>query len=315
MFKSLLNRSGLALLAAILHCRAAGVVWSDDASTVVTLLLANGRKTLGLIDSTTDDMHLVIRQSSASVVLRTRVPWISIASIDIENQSVTVTELQQRLPQLHTVGPRSAFAVSPSTVVIQREADPEFESVSPYRGNVVTISSDAPETVSPASPVTPSAQRRVRSLQFSTQPANWDDDAEVDGLLIQIRPVDEVGRLVPVNGTLDLKLLGLSRTSGGQVQPGLSPVEFPVLDSWSQAVRRADFTNEGAVYRLAFRHYRPDREVSVDPVGLTNARLSVSGVGTFAASEDITLLRPYSHIRDQHQMFRGTRMLPDENTK
>ncbi|MDA1233148.1 MAG: hypothetical protein O2856_20480 [Planctomycetota bacterium] len=313
MHNSLINRSGLALLAAILHCLTAGVVWSDDASTVVTLHLANGRKAIGQIDSTTDDTHLVIRESSSSVVVRTRVPWISIGSIDIENQSVTVTELQQRLLQLQSAS--SAFAFSPSTVVVQRGADPEFVSVSPYRGNVMIVSSDAPETISPPSFRTPSAQPRVRSLQFFTQPANWDNDTEIDGLLIQIRSVDEVGRLVPVNGTLELKLMGLSQTLGGQVQQGLSPVEFPVLDTWSQTVRRADFTNEGAVYRLEFRHYRPGRDVSVDPVGLSKARLAVPGVGAFDASEDVTVLRPYSYIRDQHQMFRGTRMLSGENSK
>lgn len=176
------------------------------------------------------------------------------------------------------------------------------------------VSSDI-ETVSPPAFLTPLALRRVRSLQFFTQAANWDNDAEIDGLLIQIRPVDEVGRLVPVNGTLELKLMGLSRTLGGEVQQGLSPVEFPVLDTWSQIVSRADFNNEGAVYRLAFRHYRPGRDVSVDPVGLSKARLAVPGVGAFDASEDVTVLRPYSYIRDQHQMFRGTRMLSGENSK
>lgn len=313
MFNSLIHRSALALLAAILHCLTAETAQAENSSSVVTLHLVNGRSTTGQVDAATDDRHLVIRRSSANVVLRTRVLWTSIAGVDIDDQSITVSQLQHQLPELLSDGPRSAFVTSPSFVQVQPEADHGFADVSPYRGNVMTILPDSIAADSPAAFVSPAiSHQRVRSLQFMTQPANWDNDAEIDGLLIQIRPIDQSGQLVPVNGTLDLKLTGLSRTLGGQVQHGLSPVEFPVLETWSRKIHLTDFTNAGAVYRLEFQHYRPERDVSVDPIGLTNARLIVPGVGTFAASEDLTLLRPYSQIRDQHQMFRGTRILPPE---
>lgn len=308
MFRFLKQHSGLALLTTLLNCLLAGSVQSEDDSSIVTLHLVNGRTTIGSVDAETNDLHLVIRRSSANVILRTKVRWASISRIDIDDRPVATGELKQRLPELVSERPRSVFADASSSVKIQSQADRDSALVSSTCGNVVTITSSPREPVSVAAV----ARAQVKSLQFCTQPANWDNDAEIDGLQIQVRPVDESGRLVRVNGTLEIKLTGLSRTLGGQTQPGLSPVEFPVLETWSQRVRQTDFTNEGAMYRLVFRHDSPDRDLSIDAAGLTSARLIVPGVGTMAATEPLTLLRPYSQMRDQHQMFRGTRILPSE---
>ena len=102
------------------------------------------------------------------------------------------------------------------------------------------------------------------------------------------------------------------QSQGGQAQLSRSPIEFPELETWDQPVHRADFTVEGAVYRLDFRRFDAERDTAVVPVGLFSARLSVPSVGTFAATENVTLLRPYSLIRDVHQMHNGTRRLPDK---
>lgn len=282
-----------------------------SAVTDVTVHLMNGRKTIGQVDSTTDETHLVIRRSSANVVLRTRVLWTSINTVEIDNQTVPVSSFRQQWPELKSDGPQSALALSSSPIRIRRESDPDFESITPDRGSVIAITNELPASFA-ATATGSRLPASVRSLQFFTQPANWDDDVEIDGLLIHVRPVDASGRMVAINGTLDVKLMGLTQALGGHVQQDRSPVDFPVLETWSQPLRRSHFTSEGAVYRLEFRRYRPERDVDVEPVGLTNARLTIPGVGTFAATEDVTLLRPYSQIRDLHQMYRGTRILPQE---
>ncbi len=313
--KSHLQCSIIAILAALLQGLMAEVVSAQDASaavTDVTVYMMNGRKTIGQVDSTTDETHLVIRRSSANVVLRTRVLWTSINKVEIDKQTVSVNSFQQQWPDLKSDGPQSAFALSPSSIKIYRASDPESESVSSRHGNVMTITNELPASIAAATATGARSQASVRSLQFFTQAANWDDDVAIDGLLIHVRPVDASGHMVAINGTLDVKLIGLTQTLGGQVQQGRSPVEFPVLETWSQPIRQSDFTSEGAVYRLEFRRYQPDQDVNVEPIGLTNARLSVPSVGTFAATEDLTWLRPYSQIRDLHQMYRGTRILPQE---
>jgi hypothetical protein len=167
MFNALIHRSALALLAAILHCLTAVTAQAEDSSSVVTLHLMSGRRTTGQVDAATDDTHLVIRRSSANVVLRTRVLWTSIAGVDIDNQSITVSELQHRLPKLVSDGPRSAFVTSPSFVQVHRETDHGFADVSPYRGNVMTILPDSMAAASPAAFVSSAiSHQRVQSLQF-----------------------------------------------------------------------------------------------------------------------------------------------------
>ncbi|MBC7967726.1 MAG: hypothetical protein H7Z17_17570 [Fuerstia sp.] len=216
---------------------------------------------------------------------------------------------QEILKQLMSEGPRSAFSASPLSEPASRPSEGTSSSRSMHRASGVV-------TISPGDSVIQTSgtglHSRVRSLQLATQLANWDNDAAIDGLVVRIQPLNDFGQLVPAEGRLNLKLVGLSQSQGGQAQLSRSPVEFPELETWDQPVHRADFTADGAVYRLAFRRFDAERDTDVVPVGLVSARLSVPSVGTFAATENVTLLRPYSLIRDVHQQFNGTRHLRGE---
>ena len=305
MVRDFFNRLEIVFLTGLLCCLPASTALAEMPATVVTVHMRNGKMTKGLVDADTDKFHLVLRRASANVVLRTRVPWMSVSLVTADEWVLSAEQMKLLIPQLSSMGSRTAF--NGSSFI--KDSRPYWiagdTAALASRGGVVSVAvSDRSGDIH--------AARSVKSLQLVTQLANWDSDAAIDGLLVEIRPLDQFGQLVPVDGQLNLKLLGLSRTPGGQVQPGLSPVEFPELATWTQAVHKADFMREGAIYRLEFRGFRPERDLSIDPVGMISARLVVPGTGTFAASEGLTVLRPYSPIRDFHQMFRGTRTLPRE---
>jgi hypothetical protein len=299
----------LLLLTAFLSRVSAAFAQPDSSTSVVTVHRLDGGRTIGCVDATTDETHLVIRRNSANVVLRARVPWAVVSRIDV-NGEILIANAPQDIPkQLMSEGPRSAFAETPLSGLAGRPSEGMTLPDSMHRGSsVVTITPGDSVIETSASALL----SRVRSLQLATQLANWDNDAAIDGLLVRVQPLNDRGQIVPTEGRLNLKLVGLTETQGGQVQFGRSPVEFPELETWDQPVRRTDFTPDGAVYRLEFRRLNAERDIAVIPFGMVSARLSVPSVGTFAATEHITLLRPYSLIRDVHQQFRGTRRLPGE---
>lgn len=305
MLSSTFNRLTIVILATLCNSVPANPVLADEPTTVVTVHLMNGRKSIGLVDADSDTHNLVIRRTSENVVLRTRVPWTSVAFVTADEFSFSTEQMKSQVVQLSSIGQKSAFdGNSGITTSNQYPVKGKTSTLQSPGGLIELTASGEPDTATIAGP--------VKSLQLVTQLANWDNDAEIDGLLVRILPLDQFGQLVPVNGQLNLKLLGVSRTLGGQAQPGRSPVEFPELTTWTQVVRRTDFTPEGAVYRLEFRNFHPERDLAIDPLGMVSGRLVVPGTGTFAASEGLTVLRPYNPTRDFHQMFRGTRTVPGE---
>lgn len=305
MVSSYFNCLKVVLLTGLLCCLAENAALAGTPPTAVTVYMLNGKLTKGLVDAETDDVHLVIRRESPNVLLRTRVPWMSVSIVTAGESVLSVEQMKSQIPQLSSIGPKSAAERISFVTSSDQSWIPGPVAAGSSRGEIVPVmASDLSGIGNPA--------RSVKSLQLITRLANWDNDAEIDGLLVEIRPLDQFGQLVTVNGQLNLKLMGISRTLGGHAQPGLSPVEFPELATWTQAVHKADFMPEGAIYRLEFRNFRPERDLSIDPVGTISARLVVPGTGTFAANEGLTVLRPYSPTRDFHQMFRGTRMVPGE---
>lgn len=299
----------LILLAVVLTAdgvRSADRILSADPGQLVRIRMQNARVLTGYADAQSDDRQLVLRGTSANVVLRTRVPWEHVRSAIVADSELSAQQLRQQWTQIVTPGPPSMFRNAALTNVRSVASEDGHTAIRNSVGGLVTVSG-SPDRLRN------SPDLAVRSLQFSTQPANWDADAAIDGLQITVVPTDRWGRLVAVDGQLDLNLLGLTHSPGGQAQPGLSPVEFPVLETWTQTVRRSDFTSAGAFYRLEYRKLRPDIDTDVVPLGLLSGRLTVPGTGTFAASEEVTVFRPYSPLRDLHQMFRGTRTLPPES--
>jgi hypothetical protein len=148
----------------------------------------------------------------------------------------------------------------------------------------------------------------VRSLAVDAYAANWDGDVEVDGLRVQLRPLDATGEVVPVEGTLEVTLIGWRTGRTNSRQP---PVR---LARWTRPVHSAELGPFGIEYRLPFQSVHPEFDLRWAPHGTVHARLSAPGQGVFDVTESTVRIRPYSAMRDHLEYVSGGRFLPVERT-
>jgi hypothetical protein len=125
-------------------------------------------------------------------------------------------------------------------------------------------------------------------LNLEVEVANWDHDAEPDGLRVLVAPLDYFGYVVPVFASVDFQLL---------TQPHRPPGAQHVRrrrsnqrrEEWSRRVRIHDFGPAGAVYELPFRNLSANARFNIGPEALLTARLGVAGSGVFSANREFTL--------------------------
>ncbi len=89
------------------------------------------------------------------------------------------------------------------------------------------------------------------TLEAAAEPANWDDDAEIDGLRVYLTPRDAFRRPVPVNGQLSAVLVS------GTVRPGQlfasdDPLLAAELQRWGRPIRSQMPGPAGVVIDLPF---------------------------------------------------------------
>lgn len=255
----------------------------------VTVELASGRTLAGLIDARTDAALLWLRWERGAAVLSRPIEWNRVVKARVAGQELSGVEFLRLVKTVRVeVPPRVKNTAVGNTIVIKG-------------------SSDAAEAaIAPASAVI-SATPRVQSLAIEAAVANWDAAPAVDGLLVRVYPLDATGAVIPVQGLLEVELMG--RCTGAVIpsQP------FSRLASWSQPVCAADFGAGGAVYRLPFQGIHPEFDTNVAPRGAVLARLSVPGQGTFETTASTVRIRPYSAVRDQLQQATGQRFFENEN--
>lgn len=236
--------------------------------TQVTLIVRDGRALTGHIDDRTDDEVVWIRLGRGDVVLSTGLSWDLIQEVQFENQRRTAAEF--------------------------RELAKSYASASP---KLSAINDDASNTLHPTILVSPPVNRsslgRVLSVQAFADIANWDRDAESDGVALRVLPLGIDGRVLAIDGVISVELIGREFVNGRDNQEG-----FPTLGQWSQRVRSTDFRGyEGAVYRLPLTR-RLDHDQTVLSIGMVHVQLNVTGQGHFEADAPIRL-KSYNPIRDQ----------------
>lgn len=253
------------------------------AQTAVTVLKADGRAVSGLIDARSDLAHLWLRSDAAHSMLVVSVAWDEISAASLEGVPVPVENLAAQLLPLATNRPVSAVLL-----------------------DAVEMRSDSPPHSQPL-------QSRPSSLQIAACLANWDSDAEPDGIEIHVMSTDRSGYAVPVRGNLQVRLMGLRQTSRHRHQPG-------ELSRWSQRVSPDHFGPPGSAeppiarYRLPFRSLQPSSDWRIGPEAVVHARLGVYGVGNMEASTTL-VLRQFSPLRDELQLATGRRHFPIENAR
>ncbi len=280
------RRRGLFVLAGLL-CLCASVPQSA-ASEPISVLLTSGRHFTGLVDARTDDFRLWLRVESGSITLLRPIDWDRVTGAQIGAKKLSADELRAE----------SSSLKSAQTTIEHDEA-----GVPPLGGTERLKAVFDPEAQSRRE-----LHHPVRSIQIDATLGHWTATTEATGIVVTLQPLDALGNLVAVDGTLDVDLIGQRLTV---VTEGNG---FPRLGRWTIAVRPADFGPSGAVYEFSFQAVHPDFHFDLDPHALVHARLSVPGQGTFEVSQAMVRIRAYSSVRDHVQQATGSRYLPEEQT-
>jgi hypothetical protein len=134
---------------------------------------------------------------------------------------------------------------------------------------------------------------KVQSLTVEANLANWDRDADADGIELRIVPRMADGHSAAIDGALRVDLIARNYSPAHR-EPAVA-----TLGQWSQPVRAAGFREaSGAVFRLPFQSLPPDFDPTLQSIGLLRVHVNVSGQGDFFADTTVRI-RSYNPIRDQ----------------
>ncbi|MDX1961565.1 MAG: hypothetical protein SFX18_00340 [Pirellulales bacterium] len=268
---------------------------------VLTLVvLRSGQIVRGHVDIATDANRLWLRRELPGLQLTSGYAWSEVSEVEHRTRVWSAEEFRQSLP----------VAVTRGKKLRQMEAFPALEH-EVTRGerlsaaNILFSANDDPNmgTIHPAqaSPSLP-----VATLTLESSLASWDADPELDGLLVTVLPLDEQGNLVPVRGELTLTLVGEIQNING-IHRGARLPQFVELETAHHLLRQTDFAAGPAVVRLPFRRNPPEQRLDLAPYALLHARLGVPTAGVFSASVADVCIRPPSVMRDQLQLYQGSR--------
>lgn len=275
----------LPLLLVVAACRpVAAAAETPRAPQSVVIRMQDGRTLAGEVGDRTNAQTLWLQRASDAVVIQSGFAWERIVAVEVGGQVLTAAQFRAAMP---AGAPPPELTLPPAPA--PAAAPPTATAVAARR-------------TSPA---------RIRSLDVIADVANWDSDAETDGLRVLVMPRDAQGVVTPVDAQLDCTLIGQDVRSSNVLD--LQPPAFPELGRWSVNIRAADFTREGVFVDLPFPRQAPESDLNLTPEGLLSARLGVSGQGAFDAADAFVLLRPFSVIRDQMQFLLRRRTHPSES--
>ena len=285
---SLLLRSSL-ISSFLLLCAIAA-----EAAETVSVIAASGRQFRGEVDPRTNEQALWLRSGKPQAFVRRPIAWSRIVEVTVGEKKHSADEFRQLIGSPDWQPANDAAPASPDSVAVTSPEELPLHQASSWEPAEAPADLPAP----------------IVSLHIDASVANWDSDVEVDGLLVNVYPLDAAGAIVPALGTLDVELIGQGATNGASGNP------FPFLGRWSETVRPESVGVNGATLRLPFQWVRPDfnHKWDVSSFGMVHARLSVAGQGVFEDTASFTRIRPYSPVRDRMQQLRGKRFHPWELT-
>jgi hypothetical protein len=273
-----------ALLLAMVACCAEASANDRAALAAVTVVDERGDEMSGILDARSDEQALWLRREAGGIVFAHSISWDRIASITLDRRSISPSELLDRRVQL---------ASTAQPAVVESAAAPTSWQAAPIVNEVsyATVANRPP---------------RVRSLELlSAAMVNIDRDVEPDAVAISLAPIGAHGIPMAVRGNLRATLVGQRRPLNS------GAIEFGELERWSQPVRAEDFVDGVATYDLPLRITRPEWEFDLTPDALVTVELTAIGHGSFAASAPL-VIRRFDPLRDQMQLFGGSRFAPAE---
>ena len=265
MSRTTLVASSLILLSALAQPHIA------DAGELVVVWLEDGRMLAGEVDPRTNDDRLWLRSSSRTFVVSTSAGWEQIKAVNAGGVRLPVDEFSKRMDEFLPKGGEPTELPAVASAGIPNVTTPVIRSI-PQKN----------------------AATRVTSLDVEARVANWDQDAETDGVEIRVFPRNTFGELVPVSGQITATLVGRDQL------PTREHSVFPQLGRWSLQADTSDFGSYGGVYRLPFRNRHPDQDRSLVQYGLVEVSLYVAGQGRFTSDATIYLY-PFNPVRRDMQ--------------
>ncbi|MEN6451804.1 MAG: hypothetical protein ABFC96_15040 [Thermoguttaceae bacterium] len=269
-----------------------------NADVPISVQLVSGRAFSAVMDQRTDARQLWLRFDRENAEALRPVDWDRVVRAEVSGVKLSGAALQRMVEQVRREMPA---APRPRTRAVTFLAPPDQERPSPSR---------LPKDVE-----TP----RVVSLAIDAQAGRWDNNVEPDGLVVRVYPLDAEGRIVPARGTLTVDLWAEATPERNGLNWRQEP--FQNAGHWTEAVHLADFGANGASYRLRFfPSFHPEFNHWMGWRGAVHACLAVPGQGTFEATDDMAIIRPWSTVRERlqqvtrHGYFAGDRYFPNERT-
>lgn len=269
----------------------------------LTVALASGRRFTAELDVRTDDHQLWLRWNGRSGHLLRPIDWERVERVELGGETYTGRELQEAIALVREAFPSPSPAGAPAALLASYPT--------PLDAGPMVLPPPALALLPPPPPFVAAHQfepPRVRSVAIEARTANWDSDVEVDGLLLDIFPLDGAGFILPVRGTIQVELIGEETGTARSRQP------YAVLGRWTEQVCPVDFHSYGARVKLPFRQVHPEFDLGWAPKGLVHVRLSVPGEGVFEASQSTIRVRPASAMRDRLEQATGQRFFELERT-
>jgi len=287
---SFASTTGLIVLTVSLLCGAA------QAADPIDVELNSGRRLSGQIGSTSDQSNLHLRIGNSSLWIVQPIPWDRIQSAARNGEAVTIEDLRKEATRYQGLSDEELVPLPP---LPKKELPPEELST--------------PQRVNPFA--NRSGSLKVSAINVSGVIANWDADVEPDGVIVNVRPLDQQGAIIPAAGTLQLVLVGTRRGRRSFHASEMTRADdVSQIGRWTRKLRMQDIGPRGAFIKLPFGATHPDFDPAVGDIGLIHARLAVPGVGVFEDARDNVLIRSPGFTRDAFERGAGQRFLPFEQT-
>lgn len=267
------------------------------AGETVAVGLASGRVFVGEVDPRTDAEQLWLRTEGPGIVFCRPIRWERILLARCGDQELSSEELQAM----------SEALISASSQNLQ-----DHETLPAPPAPRAAENNPAPRQWIPdtriANYIQASRARdiQVQSIDIDACVANWNQTVETDGIIVHLYPLDCMGCVVPVDGTLDVDLIA-ALPAGSRLG-----VPFPEIGRWTVRVTPDQFGPSGTVFKLPFQGAHPEFDLNIGPFGLVHARLNVPGNGSFETSRSTVRIRQYSNVRDEAQQITGQRFFDVE---
>jgi len=296
---------------------AAGAALEPESRVIVTL--QSGRRFLGSVDPKTDAVtagdtgehpgRLWMRFEHGRAVILRPIAWSRVVEVVTEDgEPIQTARLRQLVAQWKRDDPtwqenKAIRAASSSSTPTAASIARGFSN-SPVAPTTHVASQ--PQGSGPLMERHNFTDHKAAGFSFDCYAANWDGDVELDGLVIRVTPFDRASRPVPLDGTLEVNLIGRQDS----VVEGPRP--FPRIGRWVRRVEPGDFNGGGATYRLPFQAVHPQFDTEIAPYAVVHARLTAAGHGSFDVSRNGVRLRPFSRNRDRLELITGERFFPLE---